>query len=366
MTMFGAKPGLNLKEVVVVDNARDDGAHVVGNLGIDRHNRVHVRVRLDARVERHARRVFKIVRRHEAEQPPAKLQRLLVILCDQVHHARAVHLRLRTAEFLGAHIFSGHLLDDLRAGDEHACLARLDHEVSQRRTVGCSAGTWAADDGDLRNGSRELHVAVEDAGITVEAVDALLHARAAGVVDEDERSAGLERHDHHFDDLAAMHLSRSAAEHREVLAGQVNETTVDRRCSCHDAIRGQIFAGHSEVGGAMHRKDSDLFKAGLVDQRGNAFACRQFAGCVLLFDPIPAAAKLQFGASSAQVGDPLLHGFGFYAFFQLGHSRSRSRVRVQTADAGRKCVHDAGREPAQRHSSVRNLRNSKRGTGTKM
>ncbi len=47
---------------------------------------------------------------------------------------------------------------------------------------------------------------------------------------------------------------------------------------------------------------------------------------MLLFDPIPAAAKLQFGSPSAQVGDALLHGFGFHAFFQLGHSHSRSRA----------------------------------------
>ena len=72
---------------MVVDDTRDDGAHVVGDLGIDRHDRVHVGVGLDARVERHARRIFKIVRRHEAEQAPAQLQRLFVILRDQVHHA---------------------------------------------------------------------------------------------------------------------------------------------------------------------------------------------------------------------------------------------------------------------------------------
>ena len=53
----------------------------------------------------------------------------------------------------------------------------------------------------------------------------------------------------------------------------------------------------------MHRKHAHLLKAGLVDQRGDAFACGQLAGSMLLFDPIPAAAKLQFGSPSAQVGD---------------------------------------------------------------
>ena len=73
-----------------------------------------------------------------------------------------------------------------------------------------------------------MHVAVEHARVAVEAVDALLHARAAGVVDEDEGGAGLERHDHHFDDLAAVHLARRAAQHGEVLAGEVNQAAVDR------------------------------------------------------------------------------------------------------------------------------------------
>ncbi len=131
------------------------------------------------------------------------------------------------AEFFGTHIFTGDLFDDLRSGDKHAGLSRLNHKVSQRRAIGCSAGTWAAYDGDLRNRSRELHISVKHARITVETVDALLNACTTGVVDEDERGSGLERHDHHLDDLAAMHFSGCTAENGEILAGKVNEAAVD-------------------------------------------------------------------------------------------------------------------------------------------
>ena len=43
---------------------------------------------------------------------------------------------------------------------------------------------------------------------------------------------------------------------------------------------------------------------------------------MLLVDPIPAAAQLKFRAAGVQVGNLLLHRFGFLAFFQLEHSFS--------------------------------------------
>ena len=71
----------------------------------------------------HARRIFKVVRRQEAEQSPANLHGLVVILGDEVNHSRLVHLRVRATKFLSGHYFSGNLLDHLRPGDEHLALA---------------------------------------------------------------------------------------------------------------------------------------------------------------------------------------------------------------------------------------------------
>ena len=53
-------------------------------------------------------------------------------------------------------------------------------------------GAGSADEGDLRNGAGEHDVVVEDAGVAGKAVNALLNACSAGVVDKDEGAAGLE------------------------------------------------------------------------------------------------------------------------------------------------------------------------------
>ena len=118
----------------------------------------------------------------------------VIVLRDQVHDAGVIHLRLGPPKFLGGHDFAGDLLDDLRPGDEHLRLVRLNDEIGQRRTVGRAARARSADQRDLRHRSGEHHVVVEDAPVAGEAVDAFLHARAAGIIDEDERAAGLQRH----------------------------------------------------------------------------------------------------------------------------------------------------------------------------
>ena len=116
-------------------------------------------------VEGQMRRIFEIVRGHEAEQSSAKLHRLLVVLGDQVHHAGFVHLRLRAAKLLRGDVFARDLLDDLRSGDEHPRLAGLDDEVGERRAVSRAAGAGAADQRDLRHRPREHHVVIENAAI---------------------------------------------------------------------------------------------------------------------------------------------------------------------------------------------------------
>ena len=62
-------------------------------------------------------------------------------------------MRARPAQRLSGDLFARHLLDDLRAGDEHLRLQRLDDEVGQRRAVGRAAGTGTADQRDLGDGT---------------------------------------------------------------------------------------------------------------------------------------------------------------------------------------------------------------------
>ena len=187
------------------------------------------------------RRILEVVGRQEAQQPLAEEQRLVVVLGDEVHDARVGHVRVGAAELLGGHDLAGHLLDDLRAGDEHLRLPRLDDEVGQRRAVGRAAGARAADERDLRHRAREHHVRVEDLAVAGEGVDAFLHARAARVVDEDERRAGLQRHLHHVGDLGRVDLAGRAAAHREVLAGEVDEAPGDGRRPGDDAVGREVL-----------------------------------------------------------------------------------------------------------------------------
>ena len=103
-------------------------------------------------------------------------------------------------------------------------------------TKSVSAGEYAAPPAQgpqmseiLRHDAREHHVVVEHLAVAGERIDALLHAGAAGVVDEDERAAGLQRSRHRVGDFQRVDFARRAAQHGEVLARQMNESAVDRR-----------------------------------------------------------------------------------------------------------------------------------------
>jgi hypothetical protein len=72
---------------------------------------------------------------------------------------------------------------------------------------------------ELRDDARRFAVGVEDFGVAAQAVDAFLDARAAGVVERDERAAVLDRHAHRLDDLVGVHLAQRATHHRRVLRG---------------------------------------------------------------------------------------------------------------------------------------------------
>src|SRR5205823_2913203 len=151
--------------------------------------------------------------------PAAQVQRVLVVVGDEVDDAGVGHVRVGAAQRLGGDLFAGHLPDDLGPGDEHLGLARLNDEVGQRGGVGGAAGAGAADDRDLGHGAGEHDVGVEDTAVAGQRVDALLDAGAAGVVEEHERAAALERQLHHVGDLVGVDLAGGAAEYGEVLAG---------------------------------------------------------------------------------------------------------------------------------------------------
>jgi len=79
------------------------------------------------------------------------------------------------------------------AGDEHAGGLRHQHEIGERRRIGAAAGRGAGDDGDLRHVPGHRDVLVEDPAVPVERGSPLLHPRAAGLDEADDRGARLAR-----------------------------------------------------------------------------------------------------------------------------------------------------------------------------
>ena len=75
----------------------------------------------------------------------ADLDGFLVVLGDEVDHARVNHVGVGSAQRLGGDLLAGDLLDDLGPGDEHLGLAGHDDEVGQRGRIGRAAGAGAAD-----------------------------------------------------------------------------------------------------------------------------------------------------------------------------------------------------------------------------
>ena len=85
------------------------------------------------------------------------------------------------------------------------------------------------------------HVALEHVGIARQRIDALLDARAAGVVEADHRRADLHGDVHDLADLGGMHARQRAAEHGEVLAEDIDQPAVDRAVAGHHAVAGDLL-----------------------------------------------------------------------------------------------------------------------------
>ena len=125
---------------------------------------------------------------------------------------------LRAAEILHRDLFVGGRLNHVGARDEHVGRVAHHHdEVGHRGRINRTAGAWTHDGGNLRDDARRQNVAEEDIGVAGERDDSLLDARAARVVDADDRAAVLHRQVHHLADLLGEHLAERAAEDGEVL-----------------------------------------------------------------------------------------------------------------------------------------------------
>src|SRR3546814_12453876 len=80
---------------------------------------------------------------------------------------------------------------------------------------------------------------------------AFLDARAAAVVQADDRRADQQRLVHDLADLFGMALRQRAAEDGEILDEDIDEAAVDRARPGDDAIPGNTLVLHSELDAVM-------------------------------------------------------------------------------------------------------------------
>src|SRR3974390_3468021 len=145
------KTRLQLKKILVIKNSLDHLSNVIANFGFDWDQSVQLRIVFNRTLAWHSRWIFEVVRRQEAQQATTECHRALVVLCDEVHHPRAVHLRRRTTQLVGRDYFAGDLFYDLRPSDKHLGISGLDNKICEGRAVRSAAGARATNNRHLRH-----------------------------------------------------------------------------------------------------------------------------------------------------------------------------------------------------------------------
>ncbi len=119
---------------------------------------------------------------------------------------------IRTPKCLHIDVLSGNRSNDVGSGNEHlAGTLGHDDEIRQRGRVHGPAGTGTQNDADLRNDAAGLSVAPEEFAVGREAVYAFLNARAARIVQTNDRYAGLHAQIHDLGDLLPDRFRKRAA-----------------------------------------------------------------------------------------------------------------------------------------------------------
>src|SRR5262249_13945807 len=141
----------------------------------------------------------------------------------------------------------------------------------------------------------------------------------AGVVDKNERAAGFQGPLHHVGDLEGVDLAGRAAQHGEVLAGEVDEPAVDGGGPGDDPVGGGFLAGQAELDLAALGEQAELLEAAGIDEGVDALAGGELALLLLPGEAVGAAALPELLALLAEGRDQVLHRFPF-----LGGHRLRS------------------------------------------
>ena len=226
--------GLQLHERAHVEYAGDDFGDVVALVAVLGHleaeaGRVPVHVAVQPPIP--------AVGGDHADQPPDLHEALQLGVGADVGHAavRAVHYR--AAQGLAGDGLAGDGVDHLRAGDEHlADLLGHEDEVGDAGGVDRAAGAGAQDHRDLGDAAGGPGIAIEDVAVAGQRVDALLDARAAGVVYGDEGAFFAHGPVQAHGDVFAVLQAQRAALEGEVLGRDHHPLAGDLALADVDAV----------------------------------------------------------------------------------------------------------------------------------
>ena len=250
---------------------------------------------------------------------PHLVDALFFGLVDELGHAAAGGMGCRAAQFLVGHLFAGHRLDDIGAGDVHLAGA-LDHEdeVGDGWRVNRAAGRGTDDHRNLGDDPRVHGVAQKDVAVGGQAQYPFLDAGPARVVEPDHGATGLDRQVQHLADLLANGLRKRAAHHGEVLGKGENLAALHLAVAGDHRVAQHLAVGHAEVGGPVGDKGIQFFERPLVHEQVQPLAGGQFTPAVLLVNPVLPAAFMCLLAHGVQ---------GFNLFVDLPFFRRHSTSR---------------------------------------
>ena len=240
------------------------------------------------------------------------------------------------AKLLLGDFFMGDGLDDVGAGDEHVgSFAGHEDEIGDGGGIHRAARARPHDGADLRDHAAGQRVAQENIGVTGERGHAFLDARAAGIVQADDRRAGAHGQIHDFADFQRVGFRERAAENGEVLRENINQAAVDAAESGDKAVARRALLLHAKIDAAVADKFVELFEGAFIEQQMDALARGQLAGFVLAFAALRAAAGFGFRSRrrSSSMRSWCLRPAGELAFFSgKGSSRGRRCLFAKNAD----------------------------------
>src|SRR6266404_2046136 len=194
-------------------------------------------------------------------------------------------VRHRAAKLFFRYILVRHRLDNIGTGDEHVRrVLHHDVKVGDCRTVNRTAGAWSKDATDLRHHATGQRVAQKNIRVTAETDDAFLNARAAGIIQSDDRRADFHRQVHYFANLFGVSFRKRTAKDREVLRENENLATIDQTVTGNYAVAGIELFLHAKISRAMDHQLIEFFKRSFIQQELDALARGQLVCGVLLLN----------------------------------------------------------------------------------